>query len=87
MLGIKHEETLDLTSRLRQLAQLDAPRLVAPRRPPDDELSTPSTPAPLMSWVMSDVVSGGGRLYVLGASHGPSFVSATWLYQGVRPTE
>ena len=88
MLGSKHDETMDLTSRLRQLAELDTPKLVAPRRPLDDvpsAPSAPSVPAPLVSWVMRDVVSGGGRLYALGAKDGPGFVRATWLRQGARP--
>ena len=88
MLGSKHDETTDLTSRLRQLAEFDTPKLVAPRRPLDDVPSAPTaptTPAPLVSWVMRDVVSGGGRMYALGAKDGPGFASATWLRQGARP--
>ena len=90
MPGSKHDETTDLTSRLRQLAELDTPKLVAPRRPLDDvpsassAPSAPSVPAPLVSWVMRDVVSGGGRMYALGAKDGPGFASATWLRQDAR---
>jgi hypothetical protein len=82
MLGSKHEETTDLTSRLQELAELGTPWVVAPRRPLDD---VPPPPAPLVSWQMSDVVSGAGRLYVLGANDGPCFRSATWL-RSARPT-
>ena len=65
----KTEEIVDMTGRLHQLEQLLAPRLVAPRAAPDDEID--SYP-PLLA-----VEPHQGRMYVVG--HEPHFRTVTLL--------
>jgi hypothetical protein len=65
----KSEETVDMTGRLRQLEQLLAPRIVAPRTPADDEIEP--GPAPLV------VEPHLGRMYVAGRE--PHFRAVTLL--------
>jgi hypothetical protein len=65
----KAEEHVDMTGRLRQLEQLLAPRLVAPRTAADDEIE----PGPAKLAVDPHL----GRMYVVG--HVPHFRAVTLL--------
>lgn len=69
------EGSVDLTSRLRQLEQLDPSKWVAPRRPldaaPDLGNEEPSG--------LSHLVPSGGRMFVCGTQAEPQFRAATWL--------
>lgn len=65
----------DLSERLSALVELDRPKLVAPRRPMDREITSPDPLPPLL-----DVEMHVGSMYVLAEAHGgPRFVTATWL--------
>ena len=63
----RSEDRVDMTDRLRQLEQLLAPRVVAPRPPADDAM-----PPPLLA-----VERHLGRMYVVG--HEPHFRPVTLL--------
>ena len=65
----KTEEVVDMTARLHQLEQLLAPRLVAPRTAPDDEIEPRAAPAGRRA--------APGRMYVVG--HEPHFRAVTLL--------
>lgn len=71
----KGEENVDLTLRLRQIQQLEVPRMVGPRTPADDAIGDK---APLL-----DVRRHMGRMYVAG--HEPHFRPVTLLQQGQEP--
>jgi len=62
----KNEENVDVTGRLRQIEQLEMPRLALPRAPVDDDLP------PLL-----EVERHEGRMYVAG--HEPHFRPVTLL--------
>ncbi len=72
------EQPGEFAARLSQLAELDRPRLVAPRQSP--EATTPAPEPPLM-----DVVVHPGKMYVLSGAAGPRFENATWLRPARRP--
>ncbi len=72
------EKPGELTARLSQLADLDRPRLVAPRQ--STEVIEPAQEQPL-----NDVVVHQGQMYVLSGAAGPRLEAATWLRPARRP--
>ena len=68
----KLEESVDITGRLREIEQLEMPRLASPRKPVDDQLP------PLL-----EVERHVGRMYVAG--HEPHIRAVTLLQQVRSP--
>jgi hypothetical protein len=68
----KTEENVDITGRLRQIEQLEMPKVASPRMPVEDKLP------PLL-----EVERHVGRMYVAG--HEPHFRPVTLLQQARTP--
>lgn len=73
----KGEEHVDLTLRLRQIQELQAPSLVGPRSPGDDAIEGVRPP-------LLEVRRHMGRMYVV-AGNEPHFRPVTLLQTGQEP--